>query len=78
MKLLTPGIHAKPGLLTLQVLDWNTPSIGFYNSLGGKHLKDILMYRLYAKQIAAFAAKNQALKLLYVKHHLQISPLCSL
>lgn len=60
MKLLTPGIPAKPGLLTLQVLDWNTPSIGFYNSLGGKHLKDILMYRLYAKQIAAFAAKKSS------------------
>ena len=31
--------------LNLQVLDWNTPSIQFYDSTGGKALKEWLTYR---------------------------------
>ena len=34
------------GFLEWQVLDWNTPSIDFYNSLGAKQVEQWLNYRL--------------------------------
>jgi len=39
-----------------QCLDWNTPSIGFYLSLGAKQLDDWTTYRLEGDTLSALAA----------------------
>jgi len=41
--------------LNLQVLDWNEPSIKFYESLGGKLLKEWLNYRWEGDELAKIA-----------------------
>ena len=49
-KLLLAHLAAKArtagGFLEWQVLDWNAPSIAFYQSLGAEPVKDWLTYRL--------------------------------
>src|SRR5437762_7602973 len=37
------------------VLDWNTPSIGFYQSLGAQALNEWTMFRLTGEALQAFA-----------------------
>jgi len=44
------------GRLVWQVLDWNTPSIDFYESLGAKWMKEWLTYRLEGDGIENLAA----------------------
>ena len=39
-----------------QVLDWNEPSIGFYESLGAKVLRDWLTVRLDGDALARLAS----------------------
>lgn len=41
--------------LNLQVLDWNTPSIQFYDSVGGKALKEWLSYRWEGQSLKQLA-----------------------
>lgn len=44
------------GRLVWQVLDWNSPSIGFYESIGGRHRKGWDTYLLEGEALAALAA----------------------
>lgn len=41
------------------VLDWNTPSIAFYRSLGAEPLQDWTLFRLTGEALAAFGAKGE-------------------
>ena len=41
-----------------QVLDWNTPSIEFYERLGGKIMKEWLTVRLVGEDLKALAEKS--------------------
>ena len=43
------------GRLEWWVLRWNTPSIGFYDSLGGQPMDDWLTYRLEGRDLDALA-----------------------
>ncbi|GAM24398.1 hypothetical protein SAMD00019534_075730 [Acytostelium subglobosum LB1] len=43
------------GRVEWQVLDWNTPSINFYESLGAKPMKEWIQYRLVGDQITKHA-----------------------
>lgn len=43
------------GRLEWSVLDWNTPSIGFYQSLGATPMSDWTTYRLTGDALAALA-----------------------
>lgn len=44
------------GRLVWQVLDWNSPSIAFYESIGGRHRKGWDTYLLEGDALAALAA----------------------
>src|SRR5262245_43467369 len=44
------------GRLEWSVLDWNTPSIGFYRSLGARPLDDWTVYRIDDEPLARLAA----------------------
>ena len=41
-----------------QVLDWNTPSIEFYESLGAKQLKEWIPMRIMGEDLARLAAEG--------------------
>jgi GNAT superfamily N-acetyltransferase len=41
-----------------QVLDWNTPSIEFYESLGAKQLKDWIPMRVMGEELEKLAAEG--------------------
>jgi GNAT superfamily N-acetyltransferase len=45
------------GRLEWRVLDWNEPSIRFYESLGGRLMKEWLLVRMTAPEFAAFARR---------------------
>ncbi len=45
------------GRMEWQVLDWNTPSIEFYERQGARRLREWLSYRLTGEALAAVAAK---------------------
>ncbi|MBI2681978.1 MAG: GNAT family N-acetyltransferase [Acidobacteriales bacterium] len=42
-----------------QVLDWNTPALEFYDSLGGKVLKEWLTVRLMGEPLNALASSSE-------------------
>jgi GNAT superfamily N-acetyltransferase len=44
------------GRLEWSVLDWNEPSIRFYESLGARRMSEWLIYRLSGASLQAFAA----------------------
>jgi len=44
------------GRLEWSVLDWNTPSIGFYRSLGARPMDDWTVYRIADEPLARLAA----------------------
>ena len=46
------------GRLEWAVLDWNEPSIRFYDSLGARALKEWFTYRLTGEALAQVAAKS--------------------
>lgn len=46
------------GRLEWWVLRWNTPSIGFYDSLGSQPMDDWLTYRLEGRDLDALAEKG--------------------
>lgn len=46
------------GRLEWSVLDWNTPSIEFYKSLGAKPMDEWTVFRLDRKAIASLVEKN--------------------
>ncbi|NUQ81836.1 MAG: GNAT family N-acetyltransferase [Bacteroidetes bacterium] len=46
------------GRVVWQVLDWNTPSIDFYESIGARHMSEWLTYRLEGDAITALASQN--------------------
>lgn len=48
------------GRLEWWVLRWNTPSIGFYDSLGGRPMDDWLTYRLDGHDLDALATSAPA------------------
>jgi GNAT superfamily N-acetyltransferase len=47
------------GRLEWSVLDWNTPSIAFYESLGATRLDQWHMFRLAGAPLAALASRKQ-------------------
>lgn len=42
-----------------QVLDWNTPSIEFYESIGAKHMKEWYTYRLSGEALRRLAEQEK-------------------
>ena len=48
------------GRFEWSVLDWNTPSIEFYDSLGAKPQTEWIRYRLTGKELLQLAGKNAA------------------
>ena len=46
------------GRLEWWVLRWNTPSIGFYDSVGGQPMDEWLTYRLEGQELAALAGDS--------------------
>eukprot|EP01133_Synstelium_polycarpum_P002561 gene2561-2936_t len=48
------------GRMDWQVLDWNKPSIDFYQSLGAKPMSDWITYRLASDQITVLANQFDA------------------
>jgi GNAT superfamily N-acetyltransferase len=51
-------IRRECGRLEWAVLDWNEPSIRFYDSLGARALKEWFTYRLTGAALEKVAAKN--------------------
>ncbi|MHB8653215.1 MAG: GNAT family N-acetyltransferase [Terriglobia bacterium] len=50
------AVHENCGRFQWQVLDWNTPSIRFYESLGAKVMKEWLTMRVEGEAIKRLAA----------------------
>jgi len=48
------------GRLVWQVLDWNTPSIEFYNSLGAETMKEWLTMRVTGNALVRLATQQSA------------------
>jgi len=48
------------GRLVWQVLDWNTPSIEFYNSLGAETMKEWLTMRVTGEALVRLATEHSA------------------
>ena len=48
------------GRLEWAVLNWNTPSIGFYESLGAQPMSDWTVYRLAGDALAALGERESA------------------
>jgi len=49
------GVEMNCTRMTWQVLDWNTPSIEFYDSCGAKHMRDWYTYRFEGETLRNFA-----------------------
>ncbi len=49
------AVEKKCGRIDWQVLDWNKPSIDFYDSIGAKGLTDWIPYRLTGEALKEFA-----------------------
>ena len=49
------GVEMNCTRMTWQVLDWNTPSIEFYEQCGARHLKEWFTYRLEGETLRKFA-----------------------
>ncbi len=47
------------GRLEWAVLDWNAPSIAFYDSLGARPMKEWIVYRLTGEALSAVAAAGK-------------------
>jgi GNAT superfamily N-acetyltransferase len=59
------AVSEKCGRFQWQVLDWNTPSIEFYKSLGAEHMKEWLTMRVEGEALEKLAgAGEQPLALL--------------
>ena len=56
-KLAQTAIERGCGRLEWSCLDWNTPSIDFYLSLGARRMDDWTGYRMAGAQLAGFAGK---------------------
>ena len=56
------AVCAERGLARLEwaVLDWNTPSIGFYSSIGAAPMDDWTVFRLDGTGLATLAAESSA------------------
>lgn len=54
-KLAQIAVEKKCGRIDWQVLDWNKPSIDFYDSIGAKGLTDWIPYRLTGEALEEFA-----------------------
>jgi ribosomal protein S18 acetylase RimI-like enzyme len=50
------------GRMEWACLDWNTPSIEFYRSLGAEAMSDWTGYRLSGETLTALAAKGAIIK----------------
>lgn len=48
------------GRLEWSVLDWNTPAIAFYRSIGARPMDEWTVYRLTGDALAGFAAEEPA------------------
>jgi GNAT superfamily N-acetyltransferase len=53
---LAAKARAGGGFLEWQVLDWNVPSIAFYQSLGATPVQDWLTYRLEGEELGRLAS----------------------
>lgn len=49
------GVEMNSTRMTWQVLDWNTPSIDFYERCGARHLSEWFTYRLEGETLRIFA-----------------------
>jgi len=49
------GVEMNCTRMTWQVLDWNTPSIDFYERCGARHLSEWFTYRLEGETLRIFA-----------------------
>lgn len=49
------GVELNCTRMTWQVLDWNTPSIEFYEQCGARYLKEWFTYRLEGETLRKFA-----------------------
>ena len=56
-KLAQTAVERGCGRLEWSCLDWNTPSIDFYLSLGARRMDDWTGYRMAGAQLAGFAGK---------------------
>lgn len=54
-RLFQEAVAKDCGRMEWQVLDWNEPSIAFYQRLGAQHQKEWLPYRLLRDQLHALA-----------------------
>ncbi|MFV0562486.1 GNAT family N-acetyltransferase [Malaciobacter mytili] len=54
-KLAQIAVEKKCGRIDWQVLDWNKPSIDFYDSIGAKGLTEWIPYRLTGEALEEFA-----------------------
>lgn len=59
-KLAATAVERGCGRLEWSCLDWNTPSINFYLSLGAVQMSDWTTYRLTGDTLTALAAQNNA------------------
>jgi RimJ/RimL family protein N-acetyltransferase len=53
------AINQNCGRMEWSVLDWNTPSINFYKSLGAEAMDEWTVYRLTGGALSGLAAKAQ-------------------
>jgi GNAT superfamily N-acetyltransferase len=54
--LAAQAVAADAGFFDWQVLDWNAPSLAFYQSLGARQVPDWLNYRVEGEALKALAA----------------------
>lgn len=50
------AIEQDCGRFEWNILDWNTPAINFYDSIGAKPQSEWIAYRMEGKSLAHFAA----------------------
>lgn len=52
------AVNRNSGRLEWSVLDWNTPAIEFYDSLGAKPQNEWIRYRIVGKELSALAESS--------------------
>jgi GNAT superfamily N-acetyltransferase len=60
LKLAKIAVEEQCGRYEWNVLDWNTPSIQFYESLGARRMNEWLPMRVEGKALLQLAAKSRA------------------
>jgi GNAT superfamily N-acetyltransferase len=60
LRLAKMAVDEGCGRFEWQVLDWNTPALKFYESLGAKRLNEWLTLRLSGEELGALAAQAES------------------